>query len=305
MAHSRLRFSLIAKGLTMKSTKRQQIQAHIVQGFLTLTLILIVNVNLYAQASHQLLLEKESGPEQFYLSSPTFPEKVISERLNKSFRIRHVNYRENSWFVLMEKDETAPQQQFYINPSEEFLKERLSDGYEITDMTFYPDTRNRGRDVISVNNAHDTLFVLTKVSNNLVRMFFWSESLNLGLSSEQKRLADTIDKGYKEGYLIKFVKSNVVKADKRFGLVMTRNPNGVEQIFEYRQVFTDLINNKSSQGYRLTSLSYHNFNNSWLVVLTKYPSTSAVEGWLLDYKRDKNKIEDYLTNKGFRISALF
>jgi hypothetical protein len=250
-----------------------------------------MNFTSFAQSNHYLVLEKKKGQEQKIYSGAKFPEKEIKEQLEKSFRIKKVNFREDSWFVLLEKDDNAPQQQFLYNPNVQLLKEKIDDRYEITDMTFY---------LTDDKKSHNTLYVLTKLpKNSTLKTYFYTSFIE----NNSKILADTIQDGYDKGYLIKFVKANILANIWCFSLVMVNNSEQHTQFSRYRQDPLDFINNKAEEGFIPTSLSYFNFNSSWHVVVTKYPNT--VENWLFNYKTDKSKIEDYINNKGFIITNVF
>lgn len=259
-----------------------------------ITLILLFScLGLWAQQNHLIVISKRNVGGQIYTTAKEFPKDWVKKYWDQSYNIHSVNFKKGEWFVVMNK-KGGKKQAYYFSPSNDIIKEKLQDGYKIQDNCPYVKGDKRG-----------TFYVFTKVSANPQSLYYFSGEAGLFGYKPWKTLPDQIKAGWKKDYRVDNARS-MGMADGRsyISLFMPKMQGNPPQIMRSRTEFPrDLINNKKSQGYFLSSICWDSYNDKWLVVMTKYNNTPP---WTwLNYKNQKDQLNDYLTNQGYSISGVY
>ncbi|WP_428743496.1 DUF7477 domain-containing protein [Tenacibaculum sp.] len=270
--------------------------------FLVFITLIFIEVS-FAQQNHIVILEKTDG-NQVYKVSGNFPKDWIKSKWDEGYKIQNVNFNTNEWFVVMNKTQGAFSQRYMLSPSSQQIKDKLKDGYTIQDISLY----------ISGNTIR-RFYLFEKISVNPVSVYFFAGSPNYNHS-----ISKEVKDGWSGGWFCKNIKSMQYKNIIAFSVLMPRKRNNEDQLIEYRADFPhDLLKNKKSQGYKLTSITYDQNKKSWCVVMTKKKAVKKTNGtgniwwwetppqtdWTwFNYKTQKSNIDDYIHNKGYSIVGL-
>jgi len=256
-------------------------------------ILLLSSTGLWGQQNHLLVLSKKDVGGQIYTTAKEFPSAWVKKHWDQSYNIHSVNFKKGEWFVVMNK-QGGKKQAYYFNPSGDIIKEKLQDGYKIQDNCPYSKANKRG-----------TFYVFTKVSNNPQRQYYYSGEAGLIGYKPWKTLPDQIKAGWDKDYRVDNARSMLMSNGKTYiSLFMPKMQGNPPQIMRSRTEFpSDLIQNKRSQGYFLSSICWDHYNEKWLVIMTKYNNTPP---WTwMNYKTSKDKINDYINNKGYSISGVY
>lgn len=259
-------------------------------------IILIINVIFIStslgQQNHYIVLQKRSSLGQVYNSSKSFPKKWINDNWNNSYRITHTNFKNGEWFIVMEKQNNPKAQLYRFSPNNQVITDKLNDGYKIEDVCLYVE-----------NNKIKAFYVFTKISTSRVNNYYFSGGLDWGPGVDNT-LKDRVKDGWDKGYTCDNARSLTYKGTTKIAIVMPKFSKHYSQIMNYRKEFpNDLINNKKSEGYYLSSITYDGFNQSWFVVMTKY--NSGIQWTWFNYKSQKQLFLDYWKNKGYIITGVY
>ncbi|WP_299215702.1 hypothetical protein [uncultured Aquimarina sp.] len=249
----------------------------------------------YTQQSHYIILQ-QSQKNQSYTIRSSFPKDWIKTQWDLGYRITHVGFKKGEWFVVSEKKPTNQGQYYMLNPNNQQIKDKLNDGYTIESICPYVH-----------NNRIKSFYLFNKISVNPVSNSYFS-----GTPGYNKNILKRVKKGWDRGWLCKSARSLTYNYKTIFSVLMPKERGNHKQIAEYRVDFPrDLINNKRSQGYILSSITYDHYKKAWFVVMTKKAHNGTSWGnitthWTwVNYKSQKDKFKDYFENKGYRIIGVF
>jgi hypothetical protein len=116
-------------------------------------------------------------------------------------------------------------------------------------------------------------------------------------------LKDKIKEGWDKGYTCDNARSLTYKGKTTISILMRKLQNKSNQIYASRTEFpNDYINNKKSQGYFLTSITYDYSNKSWFIVMTK---DNNISEWIwFNIKTQKDAFNKYFKN-GYVIMGVY
>lgn len=269
--------------------------------FFLLSLLIFFKYSI-AQQNHYVILEK-NNLNQVYSVVNKFPKDWIKKQWDSGYLIQNVNFKQGEWFIVMNKPSKTYAQKYMMNPSNQQIKDKLRDGYSIQDICLY----TNGNKILR-------FYVFDKISVNTVSNYFF-----VGSTSFQNTISKKIKSGWDNGWICTNIKSLSYNNRTEFSILMPIKGND-EQLIEYRADFpNDLINNKKINGYKLTSITYDGYKKSWCVIMSRKKRIKKTNNsgniWLwetpnqnewtwFNYKSQKNKIDDYINNKGFHIIGL-
>lgn len=260
----------------------------------------------FPEDEFNLVLEKVSYEQAFYVSK-NFPTNWIDTKWNNGYNIETISFKNNQWFVVVNKYKIKHKQVFLTNPSQKQLNEKSKDGYVIRDICLYEFGENINR-----------IYAMVKISKNPINNYY-----TVGKSDKFSNTTESIKKAKTKNKICKNIKSiksgnNIQFSYLAYGL--EKIYENYDWLFEYRVDFPDdLIDNKKSQGYFLNSLTYDHYFKSWCIFMSKEkpirvpanPSGSIytftepkARVWeLFNYRTEKDKIEEYI-NKGYSIISV-
>lgn len=251
----------------------------------------------YAQNNHYVILRKQKPIDQWYYCGESFPEEQIKAKWNESYMISCANFKEKTWFIVMDKTVNSVRQEYLFNPSDQIINEKLEDGFNVQDACNY-----------LINNRIGTVVILTKLSDKPVNLVFHNF---VWRTSVYKRLEDEIVEGKMNGYYC--IKARCMYHDlqiynnsKSYIILIKKpiNDNFIEQRYFYRKESpNDLINNKKSEGYFLTSIAFDKSEESWFILMTKYKIT--IDWIWLNYRSQKEIMEKYIKEKAYAIVDVY
>jgi hypothetical protein len=254
-----------------------------------------------SQQSHILVLEKKNWSQAYKVSS-NFPGDWINTMFQQGYNARTINFKNNEWLITVVKYKETAKQIFLTNPSIQQLDDKARDGYKIRDICLYPK-----------ENKLNRLYLMYKASVNPVFNSFAVRKPN-----NNTTISKIVKKSWQNGKLCKNIKSVKNNNNIEFVVLNAYESNRkYEQLIEFRIDFPfDLIENKKSQGFILTSITYDNYKKSWCTIMTKKKRVRVRNGtgniwsweeppkreWIwFDYKSQKSEISNYIENKGYVI----
>jgi hypothetical protein len=276
--------NLANKQLTMRILK-----------FIVISLILTLTLqNVTAQQNHIVIMEPVPYKQVHHVST-SFPKQWLQTKWEEKYTLTLASNKKGEWFLVMEKRPNEVQQRYMIDPSNQQILDKLTDGYMIQALTQYPDGKR-------IKN----FFLFTKISNQKVFNKYYA-----GFEDASENLKTKVQKLINKGWYCKSISSMRVNCFNEQTFLMPKSGSQYNQIVDYRADWpNDYINNKRSQGYRLSAVTYDYDEKSWLVVMHKRKPSS--NGWgniksdwyWFNYKAQMQEFKDKL-NSGFGIVGVF
>ncbi len=263
--------------------------------FISLAIILLFFKFSNAQQNHYVVLQKRQSLGQSYNYSKTFPKDWIKQKWDESYRITQANFKNGEWFIVMDKKDNPKAQTYRHSPNNSIIREKLKDGYAIEDMCLY----------VSQNKIK-SFYVFTKTSNSPIAKYYFSGPINWhpGYGAVDDVLDQRIKDGWDKGYTCDSGRSLTHNGSTYISILMHKFSTSPSQIYGTRKEFpNDFINNKKSEGYYLSSITYDAFEKSWFVVMSKYQN-APLWTWF-NFKSQKDKFNDYYKNKGYIITGVY
>ncbi|KGL63448.1 hypothetical protein [Polaribacter sp. Hel1_85] len=151
---------------------------------------LLITNSLLSQQNHYVVLEKISYDQKYKVSN-NFPNDWINNNWEKGFNIELVSFKNNEWFVVLDKYKKRHKQVFLTNPSQKQLNDKSKDGYIIRDICLY-----------TKNNKINRLYALAKISINPISNYY-----TVGKSDKNSNTSKTIKKAKTNSKICKNMKS--------------------------------------------------------------------------------------------------
>jgi hypothetical protein len=237
--------------------------------------------------SFYCLLVKDSHPGQYYIISEKWPKQLIARKIKQNYRIKYVQYKLKSFFVVMEKNSENIRWQCIHNANYDLLREKEEDGFSITDAAVYHNP----------DGYLCTIYVLDKIAYDKVpKSGFLAEPF-----SEAEKV---VNNWWYDGRGCKVVKSS--STSYYVAVFYQRYAEDVAQISTYRSEYpSEFIRNKTREGFMVRSITYNKQRNLWYVVMQTNINN---HNWKMVELKDPELSKAFLREvkeNGYRVAGVF